>query len=74
MQTYYTETTVLRDQTITLKGIPFAIGDKVEIIILNRTAKSPLANRYPLRGKPIRYDDPFEGVAVDDWEVDEEGA
>ncbi len=24
--------------------------------------------RYPLRSKPIRYSDPFDGVAEDDWQ------
>jgi len=24
---------------------------------------------YPLRDKPIRYDDPFGSVAEDDWEL-----
>ena len=24
---------------------------------------------YPLRGKPIRYTDPFGGVAEEDWEA-----
>jgi hypothetical protein len=26
-------------------------------------------NAYPLRGVKIRYDEPFEPVALDDWEV-----
>jgi len=26
-------------------------------------------NAYPLRGVKIRYEEPFEPVAVDDWEV-----
>lgn len=25
-------------------------------------------DRYPLRGLPYRYDDPFEPVAIEDWE------
>ena len=27
------------------------------------------ANLYPLRGKVVRYDDPTEPVALEDWEV-----
>nr|VFJ94358.1 MAG: hypothetical protein BECKLFY1418B_GA0070995_105712 [Candidatus Kentron sp. LFY]VFJ96342.1 MAG: hypothetical protein BECKLFY1418A_GA0070994_105813 [Candidatus Kentron sp. LFY] len=26
-------------------------------------------NRYPLRGKPLRYERPFDGVAESDWEA-----
>ncbi len=29
----------------------------------------PAENQYPLRGKPLSYQQPFDGVAVEDWEV-----
>lgn len=25
--------------------------------------------RYPLRGKPYRYDRPYDPVAADEWEI-----
>jgi hypothetical protein len=48
----------------------------VEVIILQpQTAQHQIksletqnTNLYPLRGKVIRYDDPTEPVALEDWE------
>jgi hypothetical protein len=59
-----------------LKGLPFHAGDVVEVIILQpQTAQHQIksletqnTNLYPLRGKVIRYDDPTEPVALEDWE------
>ena len=61
--------TVSNDGTLTLKGIPFRAGDQVEVIMRSREPSPPDNQRYPLRGKPIRYDDPLTGVAKDDWEA-----
>ncbi|HLX62480.1 MAG TPA: hypothetical protein VKX17_14475 [Planctomycetota bacterium] len=65
------ETTLEQDGSVTLDHIPFRKGQQVEIIILpgKRTGKKAKSNKYPLWGKPFKYDDPFEPVAVDDWEV-----
>jgi hypothetical protein len=69
MQTYRTETIISEDGTITIHGVPFRTGDRVEVIILGYSHKKKDGERYPLRGKPIRYDAPFDSVAEDDWEV-----
>ena len=69
MQTYRTETTVSSDGTLTIEGLPFQAGDKVEVIIRGHVPEINKSERYPLRGKPIRYDSPFESVAEDAWEV-----
>ena len=31
--------------------------------------KSTQKKNYPLRGKPVIYRDPFEGVAISEWEA-----
>ena len=31
--------------------------------------KTTQNKKYPLRGKPVIYRNPFEGVAISDWEV-----
>ena len=31
--------------------------------------KSTQKKKYPLRGKPVIYCDPFEGVAISEWEA-----
>jgi hypothetical protein len=76
MNTHKIETVLTEDGTLTLQGLPFHAGDTVEVIILQ--AKTPQRqdavnsqsekNRYPLRGTVIRYDDPTEPVALEDWE------
>lgn len=76
MNAHKIETSLTEDGTLVLKGLPFHAGDVVEVIILQpQTAqhqiKSPETqntNLYPLRGKVIRYDDPTEPVALEDWE------
>lgn len=69
MQMYRVEATVSNDGTLTIKGVPFRAGDKVEVIVRSREYGKERSGRYPLRGKPIRYVDPFESVAEDDWEA-----
>ncbi len=69
MQTYRVKTTVPNDRTLTIKGIPFHAGDKVEIIVRGHECERERTRRYPLRGKPIRYVDPFGSVAEDDWDA-----
>jgi hypothetical protein len=69
MQTYRIEATVLKNGTLTIKGLPFQAGDKVEVIVSSQEQERKTNGRYPLRGKPVRYVDPFKGVAEDDWEA-----
>ena len=69
MQTYRVETKVSRNRTLTIKGLPFQVGEKVEVIVRRRERERERRGRYPLRGKPIRYLDPFGSVAENDWEA-----
>jgi hypothetical protein len=76
MNAHKIETALTEDGTLVLKGLPFHAGDVVEVIILQpQTAQHQIksletqnTNLYPLRGKVIRYDDPTEPVALEDWE------
>lgn len=61
------ETTLQEDGTLTLEHLPFQAGESVEVIILPHHGSMQREESYPLRGTPIRYDDPFEPAAVDDW-------
>jgi hypothetical protein len=61
------ETTLNQEGTLTLSGLPFHAGEAVEVIVLPRTPATPPRDAYPLRGKSIRYTNPFEPVAADDW-------
>jgi hypothetical protein len=41
----------------------------VEVIVRDRLREQASGQRYPLRGKPIRYVGPFESIAEEDWET-----
>lgn len=69
MQAYKTEARIERQGELRLADLPFRAGDEVEVIVLRREPPQPSPNPYPLRGRPIRYEDPTEPVAEDDWEA-----
>jgi hypothetical protein len=69
METYRTATTVSDDGTLIIRGLPFRPGDKVEVIVRSRKRERRRGDRYPLRGKLIRYVNPYESVAENDWAV-----
>src|SRR5205823_1862247 len=52
-----------------LHALPFRAGDVVEVIVLAREDKMPQAQAFPLQGKVLKYDNPTEPVAQDDWDV-----
>jgi hypothetical protein len=65
-RTYYTKATITKKGSITVKGVPFKPGQIVEVAVRK---KKKSARKYPLRGKPVIYRDPFKGVAINDWEA-----
>jgi hypothetical protein len=65
---YRVERTISTSKTITLTGLPFATGDRVEILIV-RQLPQPCEKHYPLRGQPLRYERPFDSVGENDWDV-----
>jgi len=69
MQAYKTETRVNEDGEIRLSEVPFRSGEEVEVIVLRLDLPRSSENRYPLRGLPIRYEQPTEPVAEEDWEA-----
>ncbi len=69
MQSYKIEATVPSNGTLTITGLPFEVGHRVEVIVRDSPADSQTGDRYPLRGKPIRYVAPFEAVAEGDWDA-----
>ncbi len=68
MQIYQVETTVTKEGTVIVQDLPLHVGEKVKVTI-QRHSQPPPSKRYPLRGKPYRYDDPFKPIADEDWEV-----
>lgn len=63
------ETKILNNGEISIKGLPFLPGEEVEVIVKSPRRKKEGDDLYPLRGKPLRYDDPFGSVAEDEWDV-----
>ena len=60
-------TVVEQDGVLNLQG-PFRAGDTVEVIVLNVVGRrAEEGDRYPLRGSPYLFTDPFGSVAEDDW-------
>ena len=67
METHKTDAVVKEDGTVTISGLPFHKGDKLEVILLHRAKRTNGAELRPLSGEPVEYVEPFEGVAEDDW-------
>ena len=65
--TFHTKTLVTKGGKVSIKGLPFRAGESVEVIV-RRGKKSTRAAKYPLRGKPVIYRDPFK-AASSDWEA-----
>ncbi|MGE0087496.1 MAG: hypothetical protein AB7S75_24065 [Desulfococcaceae bacterium] len=64
MQAYKIEKRMKENGQLVLSGLPFMADDLVEIIILHKQGtkkKEP----YPLKGKIIKYESPFEPVVLE---------
>ncbi len=69
MQSYRTEVTITNNGTLKLEGIPFQAGEQVEVVLRNHEIGQHSNGGYPLRGKPVSYDNPTASVAEGDWGV-----
>lgn len=69
MQTYRTEKVVPENGVLILDALPFQPHDVVEVILRLREDRKDGKDRYPLRGKILRYDKPTEPVAQSEWDV-----
>ena len=65
MQAYKTEAEVGGDGRVTIEGLPFGEGERMEVIALRADAQAAAGerDRHPLRGLPVEYDDPFGSAA-----------
>ena len=69
MQTYHIKTVVSEEGVLNIKGLPLQRGEKVEVTVKTQSTGKKKKNPYPLHGKPIYYNMPFDSVAEDDWET-----
>jgi hypothetical protein len=67
MKAYRREATIEHDGLLTLNDLPLQAGASVEVIILVQGEPAAPGGRYPLRGQPVVYNDPFAPVAEADW-------
>jgi hypothetical protein len=63
------ETTLQEDGRLTVDRLPFPAGQRVEVIIVPRSAAPGTSHPEPLRGTPVRYERPFDPVAGDEWDA-----
>jgi len=70
MNAYKVETILTENGQLVLENLPFKKGEAVEVIILENCQSSSKFNDYPLEGKVIQYDRPYESATdIEDWEV-----
>jgi hypothetical protein len=69
MPEYSLKTTISSPAGLIIKGLPFEIGDEVEVTIKSCVKLKDKKEPYPLKGKPFRYTAPFEPVAESCWEI-----
>ena len=68
MQAHRIEATVQSNGKIVLENLPFDEGEAVEIIVLETKVKHETTQKS-LHGTLLKYEQPFEPVAVEDWEA-----
>jgi hypothetical protein len=70
MNAHKIETILTENGQLILENLPFKKGESVEVIILEHRQLSSNFNNYPLAGKVIQYDQPYEPATdIQDWEV-----
>lgn len=71
MEAHRTEAVVQKDGSVTVRGVPFHEGERVDVIVLPREHRDAREERYPLRGSVLRFDQPLDPVAEEgDWEAE----
>ena len=68
MDAYRTNAVVHEDGTVIISNLPFRKGQKLEIVLVEQTEARGGAASHALRGEPVKYIDPFDSVASDEWE------
>jgi hypothetical protein len=69
MKVYAYEHTMKKNGALSIKNLPFNVGEKIEVIIIPRSKSKAGKKPYSFWGKPIKYINPTDPVAEADWEV-----
>jgi hypothetical protein len=67
LRIFHVETVITADGGIHVDHIPFEAGAPVDVTIRILGTETQAEKSYPLRGMPLRYDDPFGPVDITDW-------
>ena len=67
MRAYSVEKVVADNGTLQLEALPFPPGELVEVIVLVRKGKP--AQISALKDSVLKYEQPFEPVTEEDWDV-----
>jgi len=67
MSVHISEATVDPQERVVLDHLPFQPGEKADVVLRAHTATS--RERNDLTGSVLRYDEPFDPVALDEWEI-----
>ena len=71
MEAHRTEAIVQKDGSVTVRGVPFHEGERVDVIVLPREQPVVREDRYPLRGSVVRFDQPLDPAAEPgEWEAE----
>lgn len=55
---------------VSVRGLPLAKGERIEVKIRRLLRLPTSSNPYPLRGLPYKYDSPFEpAVPAEEWDA-----
>lgn len=67
---YRSEAIVDEEGSVRVRAVPFVPGEAVEVIVFPRARRpGPGPSDASLRGSVLRYDDPTEPVAAEDWDL-----
>ncbi len=69
MQALRIETTISKDGELQVKALPFHPGEKVEVIVLPLHRRKAAAKANGLKGTVLKYEEPTQPVAVQDWDA-----
>jgi hypothetical protein len=67
MSVHIVEATVDLSGRVVLEHLPFHPGDKVDVVL--RSRDEHVTTAHDLTGSVLRYDNPFDPIAEEDWEA-----
>ena len=69
MRVYSVEKVISENGTMQLDALPFPPGELVDVIVLARRKSVEGARVHTLKGSVLKYEQPFEPVADNDWDA-----